>query len=96
MYPIPITEGEYHTIRMEMAPGGTLCDIYVDNMITPALSVLPMTDFAGVPLVFAGDTTSGAAGEASWDYFYVNAIPEPTSLVLLAGALMSLLVWRRR
>jgi hypothetical protein len=91
---VAIAEGEYHTIRVAMAPGGTVGDVYVDDMTTPAVSVVG-TAGAGDPVTF-GDGCSSTGGEASWDYFDVRAIPEPTSLVLLVAALLSLLVWRRR
>jgi hypothetical protein len=91
---VSIDAEEYHTIRAVMVPGGTNVDIYVDNLTTPALSVLPHTGLANAAVEF-GDGSSGAAGEASWDYFDVRAIPEPTSLVLLVAVSLSLVLWRR-
>jgi hypothetical protein len=69
-HPVAITEGAYHTIRVAMAPGGTVCDVYVDDMTTPAVSVVG-TGGTDDPVAF-GDGCSGTGGEASWDYFYVN------------------------
>ena len=91
---LSIAAEEYHTIRVAMVPGGTNVDIYVDNLTTPAQSVLPHTGLANTAVEF-GDGTSSGAGEASWDYFDVRAIPEPTSLVLLIAASLSLVLWRR-
>ena len=95
---------DFHVIRVAQEPttvtGDEIFSVWRDG-------VLLADDLGGVYYssflnrMFFGDVGSSGGGEAQIDYFRFTEgayapIPEPATLVVLAGAVLALLVWRRR
>ena len=91
---VPITPG-YHTLRLEMAPGGTAFDMFVDGVSSGAVVPSP-NGGAGDHRFYFGDSSGPPAAEINYDYVVVNQeIPEPATLWML-GLAGTLIVGARR
>ncbi len=90
---VDMTSG-YHKLGITVAPNATVAHVWVDDVDQGSVT-LTIGGF-GRPAVAFGDGSNGSHGEANWDY--VNVIPEPSAMSLLATGLLGLLcyAWRRR
>jgi len=88
---VEIAEGEFHTVLIEMDPGGTDYKVSVDGVFAGLIEgdqgevIKPQLSF--------GDGSSRGQGAAEWDYV---RLPEPASLVLLGLGGLMLLIRKRR
>lgn len=93
---VSITPDVYHTITMIAAPDATSVGFYLDGALAATVGK-NSTSGAG-PVLSFGDLGSTAWGRTNWDYVNVNAVPEPSTFVILTTALFGLLAyaWRKR
>ena len=104
--PLPLPEGGpvdntdvFHIFRVAQAPGATTYSVWRDGVLLS--DSLGAGTTGGANEIVFGDFGSVWGGVCYIDYFRFTdeayaPIPEPGTLVLLCGALLSLLVWRRR
>lgn len=94
------TDTAFHTYRIEVngVSLGSPIKVYYDNALTPLLTGAVVYDASlncGDPNVGFGDADDKDSGVSAWEYLWhnascvpINAVPEPTSAMLLAvGAL---------
>jgi hypothetical protein len=89
----------FHIFRVVQKPGETLYGVWRDGvLLSDSLGQGYNDAIAKIAFGALGDTW-GTGAEIDYLRFTSGAyapIPEPGTLILLAGALLSLLVWRRR
>ena len=100
LYDTPITTGQYYTIALQKASSGAGADVWLNG--TKVFPNLVMSNNWGFYSAEFGDSDSGGSGAVSrWNsVVFDNNIqtPEPSTLVLAAMGLISLLAyaWRKR
>jgi hypothetical protein len=82
----PLSPG-FHTIRLERAPGSSTATFTIDGGVNGSISTVDATltstfDLGG-PRAGFGNIGAGAVADVQWDYFNVQAIPEPHSVTEL-------------
>jgi len=95
------TDNALHTYRIELSGAtiGSTINIYYDNAATPLLTSTVVHDVAvygNAPQIGFGDSSTKDSGVSEWGFLWhnascvpINAVPEPTTAVLLiAGALV--------
>ena len=92
---------DFHVFRVAQAPGAATFSVWRDGMLLSdtLTDAFPAVNVDKIQFGDDGEDWGGGVLEVDYLRFTGGAyapIPEPGTLVLLVGALLSLLVWRRR
>jgi hypothetical protein len=91
-------DGQFHTYGWSLDRVAQRLSITFDNTPVGDASYNVAGNWAGEELMYFGDATRGSTHAEVWDSWSVRAVPEPSTVALVASGLIGLLcyAWKRR